>query len=133
MTKQIGVSDNVYTDLKKLKKGDKDSFSKVISRLIEGTNKKTEKEEISEEFQKFKCNLSPIIDEEAWGIIEIMKLFLLKSIDEKDSKDKIRKIYEGVIPILNQGEGFIDEMEISEEAREWIRGIIKNTYKKGDL
>jgi len=134
MTKQIGVSDSVYADLKSLKTGDKDSFSKVIGRLIEGTNRKTKKEEISEEFRRFKCTLSPIINEEERGIIEIMKLFLLKAIDEKDSEDKIRRIYEGIIPVLKQEGVVIDEteMEISEEGRKRVRGIIENMNKNDE-
>ncbi len=126
MTKQIGVSDSVYADLKRLKTGDKDSFGKVIGRLIEGKNRKTKKEEISEEFRRFKCTLSPIINEEARGIIEIMKLFLLKAIDEKDNEDKIRRIYEGIIPVLTQEGILIEDMEISEEGRKWIKGIIES-------
>ena len=133
MTKQIGVSDSVYDDLKRLKKGEKDSFSKVISILIEGANRKTKKEKISEEFYKFKHDILPMIDEEAWGVIEIIKFFLLTAIDEKDNKDKIRKIYEEISPILNQWEGLIDEMEIPEYTKQWIKGIIENTNKKSDL
>jgi len=113
MTKQISVPDGVYADLKNLTNGNKDSLTKVIIGLTEEANRKAKKEAILREFHKFKNNLSPIIDKEAWGIIEIMKFFLLKAIDEKDSKDKIRKIYEEIIPILNQGEGLIEEREIS--------------------
>lgn len=129
MTKQIGISDSVYADLKSLKTGDKDSFSKVIARLIEGTDRKIKKEEILEEFRRLKCNLLPAIDEKAWGIIEIMELFLLKAIDEKDSEDKIRRIYEGIIPVLKQEGVLIEDMEISEEGRKWVKGIMESANK----
>ncbi|MDI6811037.1 MAG: antitoxin VapB family protein [archaeon] len=86
MTKQIEVSDTVYFYLKNLKKGNGDSFNEVINRLIEEVNRKTKKEEISEEFRKFKHNLSSIIGKEKWDIMDIMDMlefFLLKATDEE--------------------------------------------------
>jgi len=86
MTKQIDVSDTLYFYLKNLKKGDEDSFNDVINRLIEEANRKTKKEEISEEFRKFKHNLSAIIGKKKRGITDIMDMlefFLLQATDEE--------------------------------------------------
>ena len=85
MTKQIDVPDTVYFYLNNLKKGDEDSFGEVINRLIEEANRKTKKEEISEEFRKFKHNLSSVIGKEMRGITDIMDMMeflLLKATDE---------------------------------------------------
>jgi len=94
MTKQIEVSDTLHFYLNNLKKGDKDSFNEVINRLIEEANRKTKKEKISEEFRKFKHNLSSVIGKEMWGIIDtmdMMEFILLKATDEEGTKSSMER------------------------------------------
>ncbi|MBA7558239.1 hypothetical protein ES705_51035 [subsurface metagenome] len=114
MTKQIDVSDTVYFYLNSLKKGDKDSFNEVINRLIEEANRKTKKEEISEEFRKFKHNLSSIIGKEMRGIIDIMDMMeflLLKATSEEGTETSM------------EGQGILSS-EIFKTPM--IRGIMKS-------
>jgi predicted CopG family antitoxin len=51
MTKQIGISDEVYQKLKDMKRGDHDSFTKVIKSLLK---EDTRLNEINECFERLK-------------------------------------------------------------------------------
>ena len=105
MTKQVGIGDDVYRELEKMK-GRGDSFTTVIRRLIQENSKKSEterkREKITNEFTNISENLQPVIGERGTVILEILRVFFVRTIGDKGRIEKYGKVYEDLLPILSK-------------------------------
>lgn len=96
MTKQIGISDEVYKKLETLKNGKKDSFTKVIDRLLE---KDVVLEEINNCYKKLKI-LVPNLQES----LEYMRVVTIRfyKLSPDDQKIKAKELNNIAVEYLNK-------------------------------
>lgn len=109
MTKQIGIADEIYEKLKKLKNDKEDSFSKVIGRILEGDiEKDVVLEEINNCFTKLKL-LVPNLQES----IEYMRAVTIRfyKLSPDDQKMKAKELNNIVIDSFNEIINMIKEVE----------------------
>ena len=101
MTKNVALSDKVIKELNGLK-GDKESYSKVIEKLL-ANQPKTDGEKIYELFKPFREGICKIIGQELWHPIETFRLICGKLTAEKYKNErKYKKDISKLIDILEE-------------------------------
>jgi Uncharacterized ACR, COG1753. len=102
MTKNVALSDKVIKELNGLK-GDKESYSKVIEKLL-ANQPKTDNERIYKLFEPLKEGICKIIDQKMHQPIELFRV-----ICNKLTSEKYYKRNEGIDRLVEVLEGYLDE------------------------
>ena len=84
MTKQIGISDEVYQELKGMKKGDLDSFTKVIESLLIGDAVLNEINKHFKSLEALMPNLEKPLEYIREGCIQFYQLPMSDQVDKKE-------------------------------------------------
>jgi len=101
MAKNVALSDKVLKELNRLK-GDKESYSKVIERLL-ANQPKTDAERIYKVFEPFMEAICKIIDQEMQHPIELFRAICVKLASKKYKyKEDINKLVEALGEYLEE-------------------------------